>query len=101
MKTENLRFILNSFIPKYFIIDRVTTESGNDAVVSAYYHTKITLNVLSKMYTENGGVYNFWIKYKRKLLDKEFGIVLLNQGLFSKTVYVIYPKGKYQFGQRG
>lgn len=93
MKTENLRFMLDSFISKNFVVDRVTIEPGNDAVVSACYHMKIRDGILLKLYTVNGGVYNFWIKYKQKLLNKEFSTVLLNQGLCSKTAYVIYPKG--------
>ena len=93
MKTENLRFMLDSFISKNFVVDKVTTEPGNGEVISACYHMKIKNGILFQLYTKNDGVYNFWIKYKQKLLSKEFSVVLLNQGLFFKTVYVIYPKG--------
>lgn len=93
MKTENLRFMLDSFISKNFIVDKVTTELGNNTVTSACYHMEIMNGILWKLYTGNGGVYSFWIKYKQKLLKKELRAVLSNQGVFSRTVYVIYPKG--------
>lgn len=92
MKTENLRFILDSFISKYFIVDKVTTKIVDNKVISACYHMKIENGILWKLYAGNGGIYSFWIRHKQKLLKKEFSAVLSNQGLLSRTVYVIYPK---------